>query len=737
MLQVSEDSSQSLRIENFSHTVGEVIPFLSLRSTGSNPSGFATINETGRIVPLAVRSVAIDNAIASDNVSALDNDVLSSDKTVASIFYDNLNLGGNRLTVESGAIAGVRSGSLTNGELTAGATGDHELIFSGGASRVEANIVDDGDNAVSLTIGATTSLSGVNSYSGTTTVNGELTLLSQDALPSNTVLDIFGGQVEFAGPAASQPQFLDRIRIADGGSLQGGFGSTVEIDFNRLELIEGEIGPNVLLQGDGDIVKTGTGSASLPFGFNSEFSGNVIVQDGFLSSLNRTNDQVLFRVEGGELRTTAGPASTNSQANINRFELAGGDLSVAGAGTNQGLSGSISILEDSRILLGDDIFLDTEITGTGDLEIAAQAQFDSGRRFLNVRNANESYSGDVTIGHRVDARLFQADSLGTGDLTITDGGTLQFSSIASFDRAITLDNGSIFGSSGNSPALADVAANGFSTIRGVENIENLSLANLSRLTLQGSSTINQLEVAGEAALEFGLETASQIEATVFSGAAVSVLDLQDRKLVNTELSLSYNVLSGQSLEVLNNGLSTELALEQGQRLSGSGTLVNSATIFDGGVISPGVEFGGTLTVDGSLTLGEGSIYEFSGIFDDTTTGLPFAEQFSTDLLDISADLIFGATEDQPFILDISGDESFLSLLNGGEQFSFNIASASEIIGFDETAVQFQGLEPSTRLSLQSDGRNLVLSSVAAVPEPSSAFVMIGLALTLLSRRSRR
>ena len=180
-----------MQISNFSHTAGEVIPFLSLGSR------FATINEAGRIVPLALRSVAIDDAIASDNVATVANDVLNSDKTVAAILYDNLDLGGNRLKVESGAIAGINNGSLTNGELTAGATGNHELIFLGGASQVGANIVDDGENAVSLTIGARTNLSGVNSYSGTTTVNSDLTLLSPDALPNNAVLDIFGAQLNF------------------------------------------------------------------------------------------------------------------------------------------------------------------------------------------------------------------------------------------------------------------------------------------------------------------------------------------------------------------------------------------------------------------------------------------------------------------------------------------------------------------------------------------------------------
>ena len=522
----------------------------------------------------------------------------------------------------------------------------------------------------------------------------------------------------------------------------------MEINFNRLELEEGEIGRNIVLQGDGEIVKTGIGRADLNFGFNSEYSGTVTVQDGFLSSSNR-DELALFRVEGGELQVTAGSDLRQPQlANTNRIELAGGDLTIFGStGTRQGLSGSIAITEDSRISLTDDVFLDAELTGTGDLEFVGATLFDSGRRSLEVRNANERYSGDVTIGFEVDATLSHTDSLGTGSLTVADGGSIRFFSAfegdfvngqptAIFSRAITLDNGSILGATSNNiPVLANVAVEGFSSIRDFSNIENLSLSNQSRLTLHGSSTISRLEVVGEAELEFGLlEPAGRIEATVFSGATTSVLDLQDRRLVDTELSLSYNVQFGQSLEVLSDGQSIDLFVEQGQRLSGSGTLVNSVTILNGGVISPGGEFADMLTVDGSLTLGEDSIYEFDGFFDATDIdGL--LGMFSTDFLSISDNLIFGATEDQPFILDFGGDESFLSLINGDERFSFNIASANGIIGFDETAVQFRGIEAGTRLSLQSDGRNLILTT--AVPEPSSVFVFIGLSIALLSRRSRQ
>ena len=736
LLSVSEDDSQSLQINNFSHTAGEVIPFLTLRG------GLATTNETGQIVPLQFRSVAIDDAVASDNAVVL-NDVLSSNTTVAAIAFDNLNLGGNRLKVESGAVIREQNGNLFNGELTAGATGNFELIFHRGAS-ITANIVDDGENAVSLTIPTTTTLSGTNTFSGITTVSGDLRVTREGALPDNANLDIFGGSVFFDDLQHS----LGLVRITDRGIIDSTSGT--EIEFDRLEIEEGTIERDVRLQGNGEIVKTGSGRASLEHNsFLSEFSGRVIVQSGILDS--NPLEQATFRIEGGELRV-------NSIAEFNSFELAGGDLIVFGSrGSTQGILSSIDVSEDSRILLDNNFFFDNELTGTGDLTISAANIIEDPGHFFTVRNGNENYSGDVTIGFGTNATFAFTDSLGTGDIIVSDGGTLRFfsqfggdftnsSPLAIVNRAITLDNGSIIGNSDNA-VLADVTVEGLSSISGGKIIETVGLNDQSRLTLSPTESdpvfIGRLQVNGEAELEFGISTfssfqdpARQITATVFSGVPNSVLNLQDQKLVNTDLSLSYNIASGHSLEVLNNGLNANLLISERARLSGSGTLSNSITILDAAVVSPADELAETLFIDGSLTLGAGAIYEFSGNLEDLKILSPSADAFSTDLISVTDSLIFSATEDQPFILDISGHESFLSLLNGDQEFSFNIASASEIIGFDETAIQFQGIEDGTLLTLQSDGRNLILSNIS-VPEPSGALVIFGLSITLLSRRSRR
>ena len=134
-------------------------------------------------------------------------------------------------------------------------------------------------------------------------------------------------------------------------------------------------------------------------------------------------EQATFRIEGGELRIDGGGTVSS------RFELAGGDLALLGsAGSTVSLSSSIDVTEDSRVLLDNNFFFDAETTGTGDLTFTAANLFQGIGQRLTVRNSNENYSGDVTIGFGVDATFAFTDSLGTGDITVADGSTLSFSS---------------------------------------------------------------------------------------------------------------------------------------------------------------------------------------------------------------------------------------------------------------------------------------------------------------------
>ncbi|MCB1276476.1 autotransporter-associated beta strand repeat-containing protein [Prosthecobacter sp.] len=97
-----------------------------------------------------------------------------------------LDLGGNTLTVENGGmlISSTAGGpvNITNGILTRSGAGDI-LLHNYGTANISANITNDGANAVNLVTGGvgTTILSGNNTYTGDTFINGGTLQISSES----------------------------------------------------------------------------------------------------------------------------------------------------------------------------------------------------------------------------------------------------------------------------------------------------------------------------------------------------------------------------------------------------------------------------------------------------------------------------------------------------------------------------------------------------------------------------
>jgi autotransporter-associated beta strand protein len=98
----------------------------------------------------------------------------------------NLDLGGNTLTVENGGmLVSFNAGgpvNIINGTLTRSGAGDI-LLHNYGTATISANITNDGANAVSLVTGGggTTVLSGSNTYTGDTYINGGVLQISSES----------------------------------------------------------------------------------------------------------------------------------------------------------------------------------------------------------------------------------------------------------------------------------------------------------------------------------------------------------------------------------------------------------------------------------------------------------------------------------------------------------------------------------------------------------------------------
>ncbi len=696
------------------------------RSSSDHVTGFGTVTEQG-IIPITDYETDINQASVFDNVLMDADATMINDNVANSLSFadsKSLDLGGNKLIVNSGGLLMSRS-KITNGRITAGAGGQHELIIHNG--RIEADIVDNGNQPVSVTTTGGASFSGNNSYSGATFVNENgLGLESETALPDGTDLQIVGGEVNIAYNA-TVPKHLSQVRIAGDGALSG----AGIFSFDEMLLEEGELEPGQLV-GSGEIVKRTVGSASIRADLRSTFDGEVVVEEGRLFAAGLP--QATYTVRGGSLHLPSG---------ANNVELAGGDLLAS-----SGFLGNILVSTNARITTDE---LSGILTGTGNLTFGSQVRFDD-EQTMRITGESPSFSGSVVIDS-VTVAVLHENSLGMGDITIQPGGRLQLAlGQDDFDLSndVHLRGGEIRGfDSVRRPQqlLGNLFVAGHSLTSEMNVVGTTHLAEGSRLTTFGDGVmqfLGNMKIGGRAELEYGLTRivtnaadidvgTIQLLGTISSDADNAVLNLVDRGLDEIVLDASYHVATGQTLQVLQNGLPLELTIDgTNNTLTGGGTLLNPVEFADGATISPG-DSPGTLSLGSSTTLGPEAIYEW-----EINDALGEAGQdVGWDLLQVAGELVFEAIEQDPFLLQViglgmTGQEGSVENFDPNQNYQWLIASADSIVGFDPAIVQIDALSflnnnallPQSRLFLQTNGGNLFL--VHQVPEPNSSVLILGI-----------
>ena len=215
-----------------------------------------------------------------------------------------------------------------------------------------------------------------------------------------------------------------------------------------------------------------------------------------------------------------------------------------------------------------------------------------------------------------------------------------------------------------------------------------------------------------------------ISGIIRPGATESSIDFRgdesSMRFIGTQLVTE----AGKSLEVTINGASEFEVQGTGSGIMGDGTYTGDLVLFDGAVIAPG-NSAGLLNVDGNLTIGSGTIYDWEIASIDGVAGEAW------DLLQVNGDLRFAATPDDPWLLQLAD----LSGLSPELSDPLLIASADNIFGFDPLAFEIDSGESLSRdrFSLRAEGGNLFLVSV---PEPSSITLLGAGLIALISRRRR-
>lgn len=418
------------------------------------------------------RPAQVSGAAATANVLAEDSlNPLVADTTINSLKIANndppdtpidLDLGTHALNIDSGGMLRQFRNATTifNGRLTAGGTRPGAELFATikqATTTISASIVDNAGGAVGLTKSGrgTLVISGHNSYSGPTVVNGAglgstesgmLIVTAPEAIPSDNTVIVNGGEYRINFDT-DVPIDLGGLELRDGGAITTQFGSVAEnfdvtIDAGTYTFESGTVVAK--LAGDGTLSKRTDGTVRLK-GDNAGLTGDVIVHDGLLVAEHRRaagTGRVTVH-DAGRFILEADTVSTD-------VVLAGGELAPANpentVGSHRTLIGSVEVTADSRILSYDGLAIGQ--VDTVDLDLQGPITI-SPNVVLEIIGPNGlDVFGDLNLGAGAELRAEQQEIsvMPTAGSVIGGSGTI--------DASVVIANGAVV-----SPGLSTGALN--------------------------------------------------------------------------------------------------------------------------------------------------------------------------------------------------------------------------------------------------------------------------------------
>ena len=478
------------------------------------------------------------------------------------------NAQGSRGTLNIGT--GGLAGTLDAGIVTAGSFGasaivnfNHTDSITFGASLRGGTIAD---LSVTKLASGTTVLTGSNSYSGGTRINGGVLSVGSDVnLGANS------GALSFDGGA---------LRTTAGFTMNRG--TTLHAGGGTFDIEAGGLVQQGVISGTGALIKTGAGALTLSGG--NTYSGGTLLNSGTL-------------VLG------------------NNNALGTGTLTI-GNGTTLGRTGA-RYIANGLLINGD---FTSQGHGSGDvLAVTGPVDLGDGIRRISTENGGQirflgdvSGSGGITVAGDGDPVFLFGAKTYTGLTTVENGGILV---VQSFGNAINgdlvVEAGGVFSLLSNE-AIADTSC---VTVSGTMSLVNLSgplVETIGNLNGDGTIIVNVDRPYGWSSLlvgsgSFGGKIRND---TPFDGR------LNFTKTTSGTLTLSgSNSYEGTTtvqagrLEIngVNSGTGA-VTVQNGATLAGSGTVAGAVTVENGGILAPG-ESPGTLNV-GALTLHGASVSEF-------------------------------------------------------------------------------------------------------------------------------
>ena len=766
-----------------------------LVSAATNGIAFATVNggtafATNTSGTIGVLTPTAGTYGSTANVSVTGGDMPASGAGANTLTFAGTNAatltlsGTNVITTGGILITPSTTGATTiTGGTIQGGTGRELVVINNepntaGSLTISSIIADSTSGSSALTIGSSlgaagiaanpqrTVLSAANTFTGQTTLlSGTLDLSNVLAL-QNSALQLNAGTTLVFDQSANSTAFT--LVGLSGGAANISLSNNASPTPAAIALTVGGNNASTtytgVLSGSGSLTKVGTGSLTLGTASGLTYSGGLIVDSGIVGAANGSapygSGPVTLGLSGSS--ATAG-LSTFSASNTITVEPGVAASGATGPGTALRTmvddSGTGLIQSGAITLVGGGTFTGVQTNGT----ITLSGGIGGTGNFVNAGTAgatvtlstvavnptglienNETGTGNLiistTIGSNVlgliqngtSSTVLSGTNTFTGDTTITKG-TLNVQSAAALQDSTVITNstagsltfgpasathlaaaavGGLAGSgninlndqaTGSAGAVALTIGNSNASLSGTNTITNTAVTNTLNPTYSGilSNTNGAASVT-----KVGSNTQTFTGANTYSGGTtVSVGTL----LINNSLTTGSGVGSGAVL------------VSNGGTLGGQGLLtVTSATV--NGTLAPGAMAGATT---GALTL-------------NTTSGLT-----------INGTLLIGVNGTVNTMLTTTGgltlsnttsSLTIVGTLNGTSDYA--VATS----GIAITTMFFTNNVPSTYSVVYNDpnfdngGGDIELEPIAAVPEPSTAWVcvmMLAGAGVYYRRQSRR
>ena len=537
----------------------------SLTGTGTVALGTQTLTITGATGSFAGAITGIGGlALTSGNQTLAGTNTYTGITTIsggtllvagASSLASSSNVVDNAILDISGVTSAAGDASATLKSLS----GSGQVVLGGktlnitAAAGTFAGIISGSGN---VTInGGTQGVSGLNTYTGSTTVAaGTLALVGNGSIAASDRVTVNGG-LDISGATGT-------VTLA---ALSGT--GTVTLGSRTLNITGGTGAFSGTILGAGSLALSG-GTATLT-GANT-YTGGTFINAGTLQVGSGSTSGSLI----GNVLDNGTLAFFRSDTYVFAGAVSGmGGLAMTGRGTT--------------VLTGNSSY-------TGNTAIAA------GTLQIGNGGTSGSITGDVVdnaalVFNRSDALSFGGSISGTGSVSLASG-TLVLTAVSGYAGATAIANGATLVLNGAAAiaASSNIAADGTLDVSGLTTAPSLTSLSGAGSVILGSQTLS-------------LTNASGTFAGVLSGSGGLTLTGGSETLSGASTYGGATAVKGGTLTVTGSAAAAGVNVANGGTLAGSGT-VGAISVASGATLAPGVAGSGTLTSTGNVSLAGGSFY---------------------------------------------------------------------------------------------------------------------------------